>query len=48
MLRARTYPNDMEARFQAPPTAPTPLNWTAYRPIHKADVERGEVCLDIF
>ena len=42
--KTRTYPKDIEARCQP---APAPLNWTA-RPVCHVDVERGEVCLDIF
>jgi hypothetical protein len=49
MLRAKSYPSDMEAQSH---TYPVPLSFTplrvAYRPIYQADVERGEVCLDIF
>ena len=56
MLRAKTYPNDMEAQSHYDshtyPLYPMLLSFTplsvAYKPIYQADVERGEVCLDIF
>ena len=53
MLKAKTYPSDMEAQSH---TYPAPLSSTsfncviqsvAYKPIYP-DVERGDVCLDIF
>jgi hypothetical protein len=58
MLRAKTYPSDMEAQSQSTHithTYPAPLSTSfncviqsvAYKPIYP-DVERGEVCLDIF